>query len=151
MLKILLNEGEFNSEREDKHHFLNLQEGRTLLWILLQVCYLWAGNAMDYHIDLSDLPCGCMEDWTAICHYHTALCITDRSQICLSVHVVKSTQLNSWATLSVHGVSIFSLKQVWDHSSQIFFPWWAKLSYIVFPFPQAKSTVGDSHHSIAGT
>lgn len=84
------------------------------------------------------------------CHYHTALDITDMSQLCLSVHVVKSPQLNSWAILSVHGVSIFSLKQVWDHSSQVFLPWWAKLSYTVSPFPQAKSTVGDSHHSVAG-
>lgn len=82
------------------------------------------------------------------CHYHTALDITDMSQLCLSVHVVKSPQLNSWAILSVHGVSVFSLKQVWDHSSQVFLPWWAKLSYTVSPFPQAKSTVGDSHHSV---
>lgn len=81
----------------------------------------------------------------------TLLCELQTSQLCLSVHVVTSPQLNSWAIPSVHGVSICSLKQVWDHSSQIFFPWWAKLSYIVCLFPQAKSTVGDSHHTVAGT
>ena len=31
--------------KTDNHHLLSLQEGTTLLWILLQVCYLWVGKS----------------------------------------------------------------------------------------------------------
>lgn len=106
-------------------------------------------KAVDDSTDLSGHWVDVLKTELLLGHYHTALCITDVSQLYLSVHVVKSPQLNSWAILSVHTASIFSLKQVWDHSSQIFFPWWDKLSYIVSPLPQAKSTVGDSHRSVA--
>lgn len=31
--------------KKDNHHFLNLQEGKALLQVLLQVCYLWVGKS----------------------------------------------------------------------------------------------------------
>lgn len=75
-------------------------------WIIVQICE-------SFHVD----PC---KAELLCCHYQCALCITEVSQICSSVHVVRSPQLNSWAILATHGWSIFSLKQVWDHSSKYF-------------------------------
>lgn len=119
-------------------------EGKQMLWVYTKKEWITVLICQTFHVNTQKTE-------LLYYHCHTALWITDMSQLCLSVHVVTSPQLNSWAIPSVHGVSICSLKQVWDHSSQIFFPWWAKLSYIVCPFPQAKSTVGDSHHTVAGT
>lgn len=78
-------------------------------------------KAVDDSTDLSGHWVDVLKTELLLGHYHTALCVTDVSQLYLSVHVVKSPQLNSWAILSVHTASIFSLKQVWDHPSQIFF------------------------------
>lgn len=83
--------------------------------------------------DLSAHPRGCMEHWTAV---HCFVI----SQLCLSVRGVKSPPLNSWAILSVHGVSFCSLKQVWDHFSRAFLPCCAKLLHcLLLPTGQEHS------------
>lgn len=99
--------------RKNKNSCWPASERNKMLWVCAKMQWIIVQICEPFHVD----PC---KAELLCCHYQRVLCITDVSQICSSVHVVRSPQLNSWAILATHGRSIFSLKQVWDHSSKYF-------------------------------